>query len=93
MQPSTHSADCAWIGYKFVGDNIDKNIKPRFQRHEHTGQSLHYFHSYAVKDRLDLSKFSDAPPSSSSLDAEQFLLSTSDINLLKEEFAILISRY
>ena len=20
-----------WFGYKFVGDNIDKNVKPRFQ--------------------------------------------------------------
>ena len=29
--PPAASADM-WFGYKFVGDNIDKNVKPRFQR-------------------------------------------------------------
>lgn len=26
-----------WFGYKFVGDNIDKNVKPSFQRAEQRG--------------------------------------------------------
>lgn len=43
------SADNMWFGYKFMGDNIDKNIKPRFQRQEcQAGQSLHYFHCYML---------------------------------------------
>ena len=33
------SADM-WFGYKFMGDNIDKNIMPRFQQQEcQAGQS------------------------------------------------------
>ena len=48
------------LGYRFVGDNVDKNIKPSYQRHEHRGQSLHHFHSYAVKDRTVISSYSDA---------------------------------
>ena len=42
-------------GVKIVGDNIDKNVKPRFMRSDHQGKSLHYFHCYAVQDRFDLS--------------------------------------
>ena len=50
-------------GYKFVGDNVDKNIKPSYQRHEIRGQSLHHFQGYAVRDRLDLSHLSNQRPS------------------------------
>ena len=42
-----------------VGDNIDKNIRPRDMRTDHQGRSLHYFHTYAVQDRVDLSNVSD----------------------------------
>lgn len=75
------SADCEWVGYKFVGDNIDKNIKPRYECHERRGQSLHYFHGYAVKDRIDLSKFSNTPPPPSLPDPGVFLLTVSDITI------------
>ena len=55
------SANEYWFGYKFVGDNVDKNIRPSYQRMEHhRGQSLHYFHGYALRDRVDLSNYSDA---------------------------------
>ena len=42
-------------GYVMVGDNIDKNVQPAFQRLDRTTQSLHYFHSYAVLNRIDTS--------------------------------------
>lgn len=48
-------------GYVIVGDNIDKNIRPRFQRENKGTQSLHYFHSYALKNQIDVSKFTDDP--------------------------------
>ena len=51
-----------WYGFMFVGDNIDKNVNPRFQRCENRGQSLHYFHGYALRDRVDLSTLSDVAP-------------------------------
>ena len=43
-----------WHGYKLVGDNIDRNVHPAFERKEHMTCSLHYFHSYGVLDELIL---------------------------------------
>ena len=47
-----------WNGFKIVGDNLDKNITPRFMRHAKQTQSLHFFNAYAVK----LSSFSSYKP-------------------------------
>lgn len=52
-----------WTGFKIVGDNIDKNIRPSFQRVNHQTVSLHYFHSCAVSDRINLLSLSDIAPS------------------------------
>ena len=81
-----------WFGYKFVGDNIDKNVKPSFQRAEQRGQSLHHFHGYAVRDRVNLSGLSDEPPEYSECDPQLLLPSSEDITSLKQEFVILVSR-
>lgn len=92
MQAANPGEGFAWAGYKFVGDNIDKNIKPRFQRYENKGQSLHYFHGYAVRDRVDLATFSDkTPPTPTSVDTSCFLPSASELSGLKDELTILIS--
>lgn len=63
FRSSQHSTSAEWCGFKVVGDNIDKTIKPRYMREStgHGSQSLHYFHSYAVKDRVNLSNCSDLP--------------------------------
>lgn len=79
-------------GFKFVGDNIDKNIHPRFQRHEKRGQSLHYFHGYAVRDRIDLSTLSDVTPPFHKPDPATFLPSKNDISCLSDELTVLVSR-
>lgn len=50
-------------GYKLVGDNIDKTVKPRYMRSDRQAQSLHYFHFFAVKDRVPSIGLSDIPPS------------------------------
>lgn len=64
---SSHTPDpvhqVPWNGFKIVGDNIDKAVKPRYMRESTDAQSLHYFHSYAVKDRLNLHGCSDVPQS------------------------------
>lgn len=39
-------------GYKLVGDNIDRKIKPRHMRVDKQSRMLNYFHSYAVKSRV-----------------------------------------
>ena len=86
-----------WFGFKITGDNIDKNIRASFQRSDHGTVSLHHFHSFASRDRLDLSNFSDKDPDLSTvigdIDAEKFLPSEQDIEIIKEEFCILVARY
>jgi L1 cell adhesion molecule like protein len=47
--------------YKVVGDNINKQVKPRDMRSDHQTQSLHYFHAYAVRDRINLDEVDDSP--------------------------------
>ena len=50
-----------WCGFKIVGDNFDKNFSQTYQRIDYQTVSRHYFHMYAVKDRVDLSELSDIP--------------------------------
>ena len=40
--------------YSLMGDNLDTNVKPRYKRTDHLGESLHYFHCLAIKDRISL---------------------------------------
>jgi len=94
--PSTPTAGCSsqmyeWKGFKIVGDNINKNIHFSYQRIGWTTLFIHYFHAYAVLDRVDFSGLSDVSPSPSIVDPLKFLLSQSDIHLWKQNFAILIS--
>ena len=39
------------FGVKLCRDNLDWSITPSFIRADHQTQSIHYFHSYAVRDR------------------------------------------
>ena len=48
--------------YKLVGDNIDKKVVPREMRSDYQARSLHYFHTYAVRDRVNLTDVSDQAP-------------------------------
>ena len=54
--PSPHE----WFGFKIVGDNIDKTVKPHHMQSDRQTQSLHYFHMYAVRDRVDLGDSSES---------------------------------
>ena len=48
---------------KLVGDNIDLSVKALYMRMEGSrNQSLHYFHSFAVFDRVDFSQLPDVFP-------------------------------
>ena len=57
-------------GYRLCGDNIDMSVRPRFKRSDNKNTSLHYFHSYAVQNRVDVSQLSDT------LDPSQISLQT-----------------
>ena len=83
-----------WSGFKMVGDNVDKTIRASFQRSDdHTTRSLHYFHAYAVKDRINFSTLPDSQPQPCKFDLESLLPSQSDIEVIKTEMATLLSRY
>ena len=40
------------LSFKLIGDNIDKNVKPRHMCINHRTKSLHYFNVFAVQDRV-----------------------------------------
>ncbi len=83
-------------GYRLCGDNIDKTVRARYMRKEKRNSSLHYFHSYAVQNRIDTSLLSDVPPddaSSTTQDvAKSILPSHDDDVVLKNNIAVLVSR-
>ncbi|SMN01815.1 hypothetical protein SPONN_107 [uncultured Candidatus Thioglobus sp.] len=83
------------IGYTLCCDNVDKNIRRRFQRSDRGTISLHHLHIYGVKNRVDCSHLSEDSPSCS-LDANAKALlvmpSCDDDLQLKKNIAILISR-
>jgi len=81
-----------WSGFKLVGDNIDKNFRRSFYRHNRQTISMHAFHMYAVKDRIDLSSLSDAPPSGAKVDIAKLLICQADIDGLNKDVTTLLSR-
>ena len=79
-------------GFVIVGDNLDKNFRPSHQREDRQTQSLHVFHSCAIKNHVDVSSLSDKP-ASAIMTADQFLLSKDDVSKVMQEFEVLVSRY
>lgn len=60
---STSSLPPGHFGYKLVGDNIDMSVKARYvQVGVSRNRSLHYFHTFAVKNRVDLRHLPDVHP-------------------------------
>ena len=77
-----------WKGYKLVGDNLDKNVRPSFQRYDKKTNSLHYFHYYAVLDHINLFSLSESVQSTQ-LDLTQLLVKQDDIHQLENTTIIL----
>ena len=85
------------FGYKIVGDNIDKNVRPRYTRQHSKTLSMHCYHSYAVRDRVNISGLSDEVPNLQrvpllSVPVTDILPSQTDEISIKHNFAILVSR-
>ena len=80
--------------FKIIGDNLDKNVKPRDMRSDFQTRSLHYFHACAVEDRIDLSGFSGdvTIPDIQSIQLCNLLPSDSDRAAMKNNFGIHIAR-
>ena len=94
LGPEYHPPNPSMLTYRIVGDNIDKNVKPRNMTSEHQIRSLHYFHSYAVRDRIDLSSYSSKPPvpDLGEMKFECLLPSADDAAVLEDNLAILMGR-
>ena len=82
-----------WFGYKVVGDNVDKKLKPRYMRSDNQSKDLHYFHLYALRDRVDFSRASEDPPNLNPDPVLAELIPTDDdIKEITSNFGVLISR-
>lgn len=105
ISPITHTGTCAvssppqlleqpiWHGFKLVGDNIDKNVRRRHQTIDRSTQSLHYFNTFAVEDRIDFSGLSELRPNISlnDMSPEQLLPSHDDLSNLLANLGVLVS--
>jgi len=91
-QPLPSSETTDWCGFKLVGDNIDKNFRRSFHRHDKKTISMHAFHFYAVKDRIDLSSLSDFKPTPATVDVSKLLINEADVKQLNKEVIVLLSR-
>ena len=77
-----------WDGFKIVGDNIDKNVRPSYQRHDHQMKSFHHFHSYAVRDRIDLTCSSNISKPPSSVNPGDLLTSVEEWDQFKDNCCV-----
>ena len=93
QQEESSGAQGSFYAYRLVGDNVDKNVRPSLQRDENRGQSLHHFHAYGVKDRVPTASLSDLAPAACTPDPDTLLPSPEDVECLKKEMSILLSRY
>jgi len=53
-----------FFAFRLVGDNVDLSTTAHVQTLEQTNQSLHWFHEYAVKDRVALPSGDNRPQKS-----------------------------
>ena len=75
-------------GFKLVGDNLDKTVKPRDMRGSQS------FNVYAVRDRIDFTSLSSDTTviDTNDIDISQFLSSVEEEKALLKNFSILIFR-
>ena len=84
-------------GFHICGDNIDKMIRKRFMRSDQGNISAHYFHLYAVQNRIDFSQLLDDMPDNSSVNdlgvvARSLQPTEMDDTVLRRNMMTLISR-
>ena len=99
INPPHHAEDLASrspiFGFKLVGDNIDKNVKARYQRQDHQNKSLHYFNSFALQSRIDFSELANVLPATCVNSPHNVCLSllpsVEDDKALRHHFITLVS--
>ena len=80
--------------FKLVIDNLDIFVRPRTETSQRHADSLHFVHMYAVRDRINISNFSDVSqiPDVSSLNVNDVLPSNQDLEALKDNITVLVCR-
>ena len=83
-----------WTGFKIIGDNIYKNVRPTYQRLDHQTESFHHFHAMAVQDRVDLTTSTSQCSETHVQDVnhEQLVLNSDNLSRLKHDFQVLLPR-
>lgn len=73
---------------------MNKSIRPRHESSDIHTNAIHYFHSFAVKDRVDMSSFSDNPSLCDNNDTNVFVLlpSENDNISMRKNVTVIISR-
>ena len=94
LGPVAASVQPALKTYRLVSDNIDKQVRPRDMRSDYQTRSLHYFHTYAVRDRVDLTRISDQKPflDLKTIHLDATLPTSGDKKELQKNFSILFAR-
>ena len=84
-------------GFSIIGDNVDKNVKPRYMRSSgYRVKSLHYFHAFALQDRVDcdttnrLKELTCLPDDR--VIAATLLPSTEDDRIMRKNLTMLVTR-
>ena len=73
---------------------MDKNVKPTDYRVDSQTKSLHYFQTYTVRDRIDLTSYDDTPPmlDKPNINTTKLLPSDSDYEELTKNFTYHVAR-
>lgn len=80
-------------GIKVVGDNVNVTVDPRNMRSDHQACQLDYFQMYAVRDRIDISGFSEESPLVNPDTPVHELLPTAEDNMnMLSNIGILVAR-
>ena len=80
--------------FKFVGDNVDKQITVRDVRSDHQSHLLHMYSILAVRSRLPIDDLSKTGTVSdlSSIEFKEFLPSHDDLQITKKNLIVLVGR-
>ena len=80
--------------YQIIGDNVDMHIKTKHQSTSSPNKSIHWFHMYAVKDRVVAPNLLDEKPigPAEKLQPGEFLPSAKDNQDLLHDFIPLFAR-
>ena len=90
-EEDTSQGNTTWNGFKLVGDDIDKNYRQSLHGVDKKTTSIHYFHHYAVCDRVDFSGCSETLLTDP-IDVEKFIINMDDLAKLHDD-VVLMSRY